>query len=211
MESTSSQVYNNVKKGDLTRWPHLCDIELQELEVEEVMLVIGLKEKPNLYLPLEYKAGGEDEPVAVIYLYIVITVIDPVGGQKDDPNCSANFTRAIQSSIVYDNVPVLRDERVCPSPIEGGRLNEQPDNSDSGQVLNEQFTDELAGQKDANLLLFSKVECEIRDEELRQQLERLWKTYFEGTEVETKVCASVEDKRVLEIMEGSLQQVNGHF
>ena len=198
------------KKGDLTRWPHLCDIELQELEVGEVMLVIGLKEKPNLFLPLEYKAGGEDEPVAVRYS-LGWTVIGPVGGQKDDPNCSANFTRPIESSIVYDNVPVLRDEHVCPSPIEGGRLNEQPDNDDSGQVLNEQFTDELAGQKDANLLLFSKVECEIRDEELRQQLERLWKTDFEDTEVETKVCASVEDKRALEIMEGSLQQVNGHF
>ena len=43
------------KKGGLNRWPHLCDIELQELEVGEVMLVIGLKEKPNLFLPLEYK------------------------------------------------------------------------------------------------------------------------------------------------------------
>ena len=42
---------------------------------------------------------------------------------------------------------------MCPSPIEGGRLNEQPDNDESGQVLNEQFTDELASQKDANLLL----------------------------------------------------------
>ena len=71
--------------------------------------------------------------------------------------------------------------------------------------------DELAGQKDANLLWFSEVECEIRDEELHQLLERLWKTDFEDTEVETKVCASVEDKRALEIMEGSLQQVNGHF
>ena len=198
------------KIGDLTRWPHLCDIELQELEVGEVMLVIGLKEKPNLFLPLEYKAGGEDEPVAVRYS-LGWTVIGPVGGQKDDPNCSANFTRTIESSIVYDNVSVLRDEHVCSSTIEGGRLNEQPDNDDSGQVLNEQFTDELAGQKDTDLSLFSKVEFEIRDEELRQQLERLWKTDFEDTEVETKVCASVEDKRALEIMEGSLQQVNGHF
>ena len=100
---------------------------------------------------------------------------------------------------------------MCPSPIEGGRLNEQPDNDDSGEVLNEQFTDELASQKDANLLLFSKVECEIRDEELHKQLERLWKTDFENTEVETKVCASVKVKRAIEIMEGSLQRVNGHF
>ena len=30
------------------------------------MLVIGLKGKPNLFLPLEYKAG-EDKPVAVRY------------------------------------------------------------------------------------------------------------------------------------------------
>lgn len=130
---------------------------------------------------------------------------------KEDPNCSANFTRKIESSIVYDNVPVLRDEHVCPSPIEGRRLNKQPDNVDSGQFLNEQFTDELAGQKDANWLLFSEVECEIRDEELRQQLERLWKTDFENMEVETKVCASVEDQRALEIMEGSLREVNGNF
>ena len=144
------------KKGGLTKWPHLCDIELQELEVGEVMLVIGLKEKPNLFLPLEYKAGGEDEPVAVRYS-LGWTVIGPVGGQEDDPNCSANFTRTIDSSIVYDNVPVLRDEHVCPSPIEGGRLNDQPDNDDSDRVLDEQFTDELASQKDANLLLFSKV------------------------------------------------------
>ena len=142
------------KKGGLTKWPHLCDIELQELEVGEVMLVIGLKEKPNLFLPLE--AGGEDEPVAVRYS-LGWTVIGPVGDQKDDPNGSANFTRTIDSSIVYDNVPVLRDEHVCPSPIEGGRLNDQPDHDDSDKVLDEQFTDELASQKDANLLLFSKV------------------------------------------------------
>ena len=172
------------------------------------MLVIGLKEKPNLFLPLEYKAGGEDEPVAVRYS-LGWTVIGPVGGQKDDPKCSANFTRMIESP--YDKVPDLQDEHVCASPIKGRRLKKRSDEDDSDRVPNEQFTDELTGQKDANSLLFSKVECEIRDEELRQQLERLWKTDFENTEVETKVCASVEDKRALEIMEGSLQQVNGHF
>ena len=88
----------------------------------------------------------------------------------------SKFTRTIESSTVYDNVSVLRDEHGCPSLIEGGRLNKQPDNDDSGQVFNEQFTDGLTGQKDANLLLFSKVECEICNEELNQQLKRLWKT-----------------------------------
>ena len=71
------------KKGELTRWSHLCDIELQELEVGEVMLVIGLKEKPNLFLPLKYKAGGEDEPVAVRYS-LGWTVIAPVGERKPE-------------------------------------------------------------------------------------------------------------------------------
>ena len=69
------------KKGDLTRWPHLCNIKLHELEVGEAMLVIGLKEKPILLLPLEYKAGGEDEPVAVRYS-LGWTAMGPVGGQK---------------------------------------------------------------------------------------------------------------------------------
>ena len=40
----------------------------------------------KLFLPLEYKAGGEDEPVAVRYS-LGWTVIGPVGGQKDGPKC----------------------------------------------------------------------------------------------------------------------------
>ena len=61
--------------------------------------------------------------------------------------------------------------------------------------------------------LDSKPEYEIRItlQELHQQLERLWKTYAENTEVETKVCASVEDKKALKIMGGIVQQVDEHF
>jgi len=58
------------------------------------------------------------------------------------------------------------------------------------------------------MLFDSKAECEILDEELCQQSKRLWKANFVNTEVETKVCASVADKRALEIMEGTLQQVD---
>lgn len=36
------------KKRDLKMWPYVCDIQLQELEVGEVTLVVGLKEKANL-------------------------------------------------------------------------------------------------------------------------------------------------------------------
>ena len=34
-------------------------------QVPLVMLEVGLKEKPNSFLPLEHKAGGEYKPVAV--------------------------------------------------------------------------------------------------------------------------------------------------
>ena len=75
----------------------------------------------------------------------------------------------------------------------------------------EESTDNLTYQKDLSILLDRKTQCEIRNGELYQQLERLLKTDFENTEVETKVCAPVEDKRALMMMEGILQQVNGHF
>lgn len=88
----------------------------------------------------------------------------PVGGQRDDPKCSANCTPTVESPIIYVNVTDLQDEHACPSPIKSGRLDKRSDDDDdSGQVPNEKFTDELAGQKDANSLLFSKGECKIRD------------------------------------------------
>ena len=54
-----------------------------------VMLVVGLQEKPNSFLLPDYKAGGEDKPVAVSYR-LGCTVVGPVRGPKDGPNCSAN-------------------------------------------------------------------------------------------------------------------------
>lgn len=118
------------KKGDLKKWSHLCNIELQELDVGEVMLVVGLKEKPNLFLLLEYKAGEEDEPVAVRYS-LGWTAIGPVGGQKDGPNCSANFTHTTENCIAHNNVPDLEEENVCTSLIiKGSRFNEQSDDDD---------------------------------------------------------------------------------
>ena len=108
------------KKGDLRKVPHLCDIELQELEVGKVMLVVGLKEKPNLFLPLEYTTVGEDEPVAVRY-NLGSTVIGPVGRQRDSPHCSANFTHTIESYDVYDGIPDLQDGNACVNlTIKGG-------------------------------------------------------------------------------------------
>lgn len=54
------------------------------------MLVIGLKEKPSLFLPLECRAGEEGGPVAVIYS-LEWTVIGPVSGESYSSEYSANF------------------------------------------------------------------------------------------------------------------------
>ncbi|CAH3133411.1 unnamed protein product, partial [Pocillopora meandrina] len=56
-----------VKTEDLTWWPHLRDIDIPVLENGEVLLLIGLKENPGLFLPLECKSGGHDEPIAIRY------------------------------------------------------------------------------------------------------------------------------------------------
>ncbi|CAH3045650.1 unnamed protein product, partial [Porites lobata] len=53
------------KKEDLENWPHLRDIELQQLDITSVMLIVGLKDNPSLFLPLECRAGGKGEPVAI--------------------------------------------------------------------------------------------------------------------------------------------------
>ena len=55
------------KKVDLERWPHLKDIQIPELVDEEVMLLIGLKERPRLFLPLEVRKSSDEEPIAIRY------------------------------------------------------------------------------------------------------------------------------------------------
>ena len=72
------------------------------------MLVIGLKEKPNLFLALECRAGGEGEPVAVRYS-LGWTVIGPVGGESYSSECSANFLRSVDSSNVCTSMLDLED------------------------------------------------------------------------------------------------------
>ena len=69
--------------------------------------------------------------------------------------------------------------------IKGGIINERLDDDNDGDAngrrRTEESTNKLTNQKDAT------IECEIRDQELRQQLERLWKTDFENTEEEANV------------------------
>ena len=53
------------KREDILNWSHLRDVDLPELSASDVGLIIGLKEKPSLFVPLECKSGGHGEPVAV--------------------------------------------------------------------------------------------------------------------------------------------------
>lgn len=53
------------------------------------MLVVGLKETPNLLLPLDCRANGEREPVAIRYS-LRWRVIGPVGGGSYSTECSIN-------------------------------------------------------------------------------------------------------------------------
>ena len=78
------------RKGDLARWPHLQGIDIPAVRDTQVLLLIGLKENPSLFLPLEFKAGEVDEPIAIRYS-LGWTVMGPMGERKKDEHCSVNF------------------------------------------------------------------------------------------------------------------------
>ena len=75
--------------------------------------------------------------------------IGPVGGQKDSPNCSANFTRTTEGLFVHDNAPNLEDESVSVSlMIKGGRFNERSDDDAIDQGPLKESADNLTYEKD---------------------------------------------------------------
>ena len=90
------------REGDLARWPHLQGVDLPAVRDTEVLLLIGLKEKPGLFLPLEVKAGEVDEPVAIRYS-LGWTVMSPMGERKKDEHCSVNF---LQSAHQFGQLPL---------------------------------------------------------------------------------------------------------
>ena len=55
------------QREDISNWSHLRDINLQQLSQPDVGLIIGLKEKPTLFIPLECRSRGNGEPLAVRY------------------------------------------------------------------------------------------------------------------------------------------------
>ena len=82
-------------------------IDIPSIEHGEVCLLIGLKERPTLFLPLELKTDGNNEPIAIRYSS-GWTVMGPVGDQKEDGDCSVNFAFTKDGHVTQGNL--LRDE-----------------------------------------------------------------------------------------------------
>ena len=60
--------------------------ELSESSESDVGLIIGLKKKPTLFVPLECKCGGDNEPLAVRYS-LGWTVMGPLSEMKPEEHC----------------------------------------------------------------------------------------------------------------------------
>ncbi|CAB3996126.1 Hypothetical predicted protein, partial [Paramuricea clavata] len=94
------------RQADVNKWPHLRDMNIPELEDRNIMLLIGLKEKPRLFLPLECKEGGDGEPIAIRYS-LGWTVMGPVGDERENDGFSVNFTRVKDQTPVTVNDDIL--------------------------------------------------------------------------------------------------------
>ena len=182
------------RKHDISNWPYLREVEFLESSLSDVGLIIGVKEKPTLFIPLECRSGGDSEPVAVRYSP-GWTVMGPLSGTRADDRCSVNFVRLGNKEFYVDAGQSHRDWSAEPGNIKG--------------VIERSS---VSGAVDGTLLCHEEdTKRQIRDEIFPEQLEKLWSTDFADSVVSSSVNSSIEDKRALEMMEQSLKVVNGHF
>ena len=187
------------RKEDIKSWPHLVDVPITELEVDEITLIIGLQEKPSIFLPLEYRTGGENDPVAIRYS-LGWTVVGPIGEKKGEACYGTNFARTVNSASTVRGDLSFESED-CWSTAEC-KLSKK-----MGCDGNEMMSDPIGlVNESASCSAVSSV-----DDDLNHKLERLWRTDFQDCVVDTKVCPSIEDRRALEMMVESLKQVDGHY
>ena len=165
------------KQEDLNRGPHLRELEMLDLDNAEVMPPIGVKECPNLFVPLDYKTGGAGDPIAVKYSR-GWAAMGPMGGQKEDASCKVNLTN-LKNDLVHLVTKECAGKGEYGSAIyKGIEWNGCPD---------------------------VEKACQDNNEILLQQLERLWSTDFGNMTVDIKVEESVEDQKVLDVVKKSLQ------
>lgn len=193
------------KREDLVHWPHLRGIYIPSIEHGEVCLLIGLNERTTLFLPLELKTGGDNEPIAIRYS-LGWTVMGPVGDQKEDRDCAVNFVFTKDGHVTQGNLlrGVLSRERIS------------------------EETKKLKKDENETAQPFGSAECEprfhvnfvqsedddvptVHNETLDRQLEKLWKTDFRDSVVGTRTLLSVEVNKALTKIKQSLQRRDGHF
>ena len=197
------------RKGDLSRWPHLQGIDIPVVRDTEVLLLIGLKEKPSLFLPLEFKVGGLDEPIAIRYS-LGWTVMGPMGERKKDEHYSVNFLQSthdisLDSCLLNEKFPT---EKIGQAEL---KLETAMRSESIGNGMYREPIAKLEQQAVVNLPLSKEEQVEYDNETLQRQVERLWKTDFGDSVVGTKVSPSVEDKMAVNKMEESLQRVGSRF
>ncbi|XP_048586408.1 uncharacterized protein LOC116604491 [Nematostella vectensis] len=192
------------RREDVEQFTHLRSINLQECGASEVGLIIGLKENPLLFVPLEYKAGNDGEPVGVRYS-LGWTVMGPMCGKRDSDQCSVNLINVANKQFPEE----LYNEKSCLVAHTHPEDTKLAEHDGTGAPQHCSFKDNVsrtAKLKTADL----EIEKEIDKEVLQQQLERLWQTDFADSVVSSNVCPSIENKRALEIMEDTLEIVDGH-
>ena len=200
------------REGDLARWPNLQGVGIPAERDTEVLLLIALKEKPSIFLPLEVKAGEVDEPIAIRYS-LGWTVMGSVGERKKDEHCSVNFLQSahdinLDSCLLNEKSPTERIGQAELKLETVVRLAES-----IGSRMHRAPFGKLEQQAVVNLTLSKEeqFECDNDNRTLQKQLERLWKTDFGDSVVGTRVSPSVEDKMAVNKMEESLQRVGSHF
>ena len=74
------------RKEDIKSWPHLVDVLITELEVDEITLIIGLQEKPTI----SFKTNWDTYSLCIIScLGQFLSHISPLPGPLPDQCCCA--------------------------------------------------------------------------------------------------------------------------
>jgi len=134
----------------------------------DVLLLIGLKEKPSLFLPLEFQAGGVGEPIAIRYS-LGWTVMGPMGERKEDEHCSVNFLQSthdinLDSCLLNEKFPTVKNGQ-AELKLETAMRSESV-----GSGMHRAPIEKLEEQAVVNLPLSKEeqVECDIDNETLQR-------------------------------------------
>ena len=95
------------QKEDISNWSHLRD-NLQQLSQSDIGLIIGLKEKPTLFIPLESRSGGSGEAVRYSLGW---TVMGPMSGVRDSEHCSVNLVGLGNKEFYIDESSIGRMDK----------------------------------------------------------------------------------------------------